>query len=91
MCREKQWVLYILECRDHTLYTGITNDLQKRLAAHSSGTGAKYTRGRGPVTLRYLEQCEDHSHALRRELAVKRLPKGKKIELCNAYARDEVN
>ena len=49
---EKQWVLYILECKDGTYYTGITDDLPRRLAAHRSGKGAKYTRGRGPLLLR---------------------------------------
>lgn len=78
---EKQWVLYILECRDGTLYTGITDDLQRRLKAHNAGKGAKYTRGRGPVTLRYQELCADHSHALRREMEVKRLKRGEKLEL----------
>ena len=65
---EKQWTLYILQCRDGTLYTGITDDLQRRLVAHSSGKGAKYTRGRGPFLVRYTELCGDHSQALRREL-----------------------
>ncbi len=79
---EKQWILYILECCDGTLYTGITDDLEHRLAAHRAGKGAKYTRGRGPLTLRYMENCENHSQALRREYAVKQLTKAKKLELC---------
>lgn len=79
---EKQWVLYILECKDGTLYTGITDDLDRRLAAHRAGKGAKYTRGRGPLTLRYVEKCEDRQHALRREYAVKQLTKLEKIALC---------
>ena len=79
---EKQWVLYILECKDGTLYTGITDDLERRLAAHRAGKGAKYTRGRSPLTLRYVEMCEDHSKALRREYAVKQLTKTEKLELC---------
>ena len=80
---EKQWVLYILECKDGTLYTGITDDLERRLAAHRTGKGAKYTRGRGPLTLRYTEICEDHSHALRREYAVKQLKRAEKLALIN--------
>ena len=76
---EKQWVLYMLECGDGTLYTGITDNLEKRLHAHRSGKGAKYTRGRGPLTLRYTEVCEDHSAALRREYAVKQLSRAEKI------------
>lgn len=78
----KQWVLYILECRDGTLYTGITDDLQRRLSVHGTARGAKYTRGRGPFLLRYTENCDDHSHALRRELQVKRLTRQEKLELC---------
>ena len=80
---EKQWVLYILECKDGTLYTGITDDLEHRLDAHRTGKGAKYTRGRGPLTLRYVEDCENRSQALRREYAVKQLTKAEKLELCN--------
>ena len=85
----KQWVLYILECKDGTLYTGITDDLERRLCAHRTGKGAKYTRGRGPLTLRYTEECEDHSAALRRELTIKRLTKADKLALC-ATKNDEV-
>ena len=70
---EKPWQLYILRCGDGTLYTGIAVDAERRLAAHRSGRGAKYTRGRGPLELVYLEQCPTHSDALRRELEVKRL------------------
>ncbi len=78
---EKQWVVYILECRDGTLYTGITNDLSHRLAMHETGKGAKYTRGRSPVILRYREDCKDHSHALRREYEIKQLDKEQKRAL----------
>lgn len=78
---EKQWCVYILECGDGSLYTGITDDLERRLKAHSSGKGAKYTRGRGPLILRYREDCEDHSTALRRELQIKALKREKKLEL----------
>lgn len=78
---EKQWVLYILECRDGTLYTGITDDLERRLKMHESGRGAKYTRGRSPLTLRYTEPCADHSAALKREIAVKRLKRKEKLDL----------
>lgn len=80
---DKQWVVYILECGDGTLYTGITDRLPQRLAAHRAGKGAKYTKGRGPLALRYLEDCADHSAALKREIAIKRLSKYKKWELCN--------
>ena len=79
---EKQWVLYILECRDGSLYTGITDRLEYRLAAHRSGKGAKYTRGRGPLRLRYLEECADHSAALKRDIEIKKLTRNEKWELC---------
>lgn len=79
---EKQWVVYILECKDGSLYTGITDRLPQRLSAHRAGKGAKYTKGRGPLTLRYLEDCEDHSAALKREIAIKQLTKKEKWELC---------
>ena len=78
---EKQWYVYILECRDGTLYTGITDDLPKRISAHNAGKGAKYTRGRGPVALRYWELCASGTHARKREVEIKRLPRAKKLEL----------
>lgn len=81
----KPWVLYILSCKDNTLYTGITNDLEKRLAAHRAGKGAKYTKGRGPLTLCYLEQCADHSDALQRELQIKGLTRTEKLALCEKF------
>lgn len=82
---DKQWVLYILECKDGSLYTGITDNFERRLAAHGTVKGAKYTRGRGPFVLRYLESCEDKSHALRREIQVKKLTKDEKLILCASY------
>ncbi len=78
---EKQWVVYILECRDGTLYTGITDRLEHRLKAHNEGTGAKYTRGRGPVKLLWQEQCPDHSYALRREIQIKQFTRAEKLRL----------
>lgn len=81
MSMEKQWVLYILECKDGSLYTGITDNLEHRLAVHGTPKGAKYTRGRGPFTVRYTETCESHSHALRREVQIKRLTRQQKREL----------
>lgn len=83
-----KWVLYILECRDKTLYTGITNDLQKRLEAHRLGTGAKYTRGRSPLILRYTEICKDRAHASCREWEVKQLTKAEKLLLCEKGTDD---
>ena len=84
---ESVWYLYILRCRDDSLYTGITTDVEKRLEAHRSGKGAKYTRGRGPLELVYREECGSHSDALKRELEVKALVRVKKIELIEEYQR----
>ena len=77
--------VYILKCRDGSLYTGWTNNIEKRLAAHNSGAGAKYTKGRGPVTLVYLEKLPDRSAALRREAAIKKLTRQQKKELIKTY------
>ena len=85
---ESIWYLYILRCRDGSLYTGITTDVERRLEAHRSGKGAKYTRGRGPLELVYREECGDHSKALKRELEIKALPRAQKEELLGA--RDDI-
>ena len=82
MEEEKQiWYLYILRCRDNTLYTGITVDVEKRFAAHSAGRGAKYTRGRGPLELVYRERCGTHSDALKRERIVKSMRRSQKEKM----------
>lgn len=78
---EKLWKLYILRCGDGSLYTGITNDLVQRLEQHRSGKGAKYTRGRGPLELVYSEECASKSDALKREAAIKALPRTEKMKL----------
>lgn len=78
---EKKWYVYILRCKDDTLYCGITPDLEKRLEMHRTGKGAKYTRGRGPLELVYSEQLPTHSDALKREIAIKRLPRSEKLKL----------
>lgn len=78
---ENSWYLYILRCKDNTLYTGITTDVEKRLESHRSGKGAKYTRGRMPLELVYREVCESHSDALKRELEVKSLTRQEKEKL----------
>ena len=78
---EKVWTVYILECGDGTLYTGITDDLERRLRAHAQGKGAKYTRGRGPLKLRYREELPDKGAALKREYAIKQLSKPEKMAL----------
>ena len=76
------WFVYMLRCADGTLYTGMTDNVEKRFAAHQAGKGAKYTRGRGPLELVYTEQQPDKSGALRRELAIKKLTKQEKLKLC---------
>jgi putative endonuclease len=81
------WTCYLLQCSDQTLYCGITNDLEKRLAAHNAGEGAKYTRGRTPVKLKYSEPCADKSTALKREMAIKQLPRSAKLALCKIRSR----
>lgn len=78
---EKTWSVYILRCRDGSLYTGIAVDVLRRLAMHESGKGAKYTRGRGPLQLVYTEPCADHCQALKRELQIKSLTKVQKESL----------
>ena len=75
------WVVYIVECADRTLYTGITNDLKGRMAAHETGKGAKYTKHRGPLILRYTETVESKGAALRREAAIKSFDRATKLTL----------
>lgn len=72
---------YILRCADGTLYTGWTKDLEKRLAAHNAGQGAKYTRARLPVTLLWYEPHSEQREAMRREAAIKRLRRAEKLAL----------
>ena len=79
------YLVYILRCGDGTLYTGCTNDLPRRLRAHQSGRGAKYTRSRLPVELVYQEAVPDRSAALQREAAIKRLDRVRKLALIAAF------
>jgi putative endonuclease len=74
-------MVYMLRCGDGTLYTGATNDLERRLAAHERGRGAAYTRARLPVTLVWSEPAENRGAALRREAALKRLSRAQKLRL----------
>lgn len=73
------WQLYVAECADGTYYTGIAKDVEKRIEAHNSGKGAKYTATHGPVKLVFQEPQASYSAALRREYQVKTLPKERKI------------
>jgi predicted GIY-YIG superfamily endonuclease len=77
------WYLYLLECCDKSLYTGITLNLQRRIDDHNNGNGARYTRSRLPVSLAYFESCSTKSEALKRELQIKGWTRKKKLALIN--------
>ena len=77
----KQWFVYMLKCSDGTLYTGSTDDGDRRAQVHNSGKGAKYTRMRLPVEVIYSEACESYSAALKREYAIKQLTRKQKLQL----------
>lgn len=81
---EKENVTYIVECRDKTLYTGWTNQLEKRLAAHNEGRGAKYTKSRRPVKLVYREAFATKEEAMRREYEIKQMTRKEKEALIRA-------
>jgi putative endonuclease len=87
------WVVYILECADGTLYTGITNNLEKRLAAHEVGAGAKYTKGRGPFRLVFREDYADRSDASKRERMIKKMSRAEKKTLfvLDKYSLSQIN
>ncbi len=77
------YFVYILECADETLYTGITTDLARRLAEHKNGSGAKYTKSHGAKIIRYSERKKTRSSASKREAAIKKLSREEKIKLIN--------
>ncbi len=81
------WYVYMVRCRDSSLYTGYTDDVDRRAAVHNAGKGAKYTRSRGPVAVVYREECPDKSAALRREWAIKHLTRREKEALVSAYEK----
>ena len=80
------WCVYLLRCGDGSLYAGMTNDLERRLALHAAGKGAAYTRARLPIELAYVEPAADRSAALRREAAIKRLSRAQKLALVERAA-----
>lgn len=80
--------VYMLRCKDDSLYTGYTTDVEKRIKLHESGKGAKYTRGRGPFQLVYKEELTTKSAALQREHAIKKLQRKDKVELINGKKDD---
>jgi putative endonuclease len=77
----QSWFLYILQCVDGTLYTGITTDIFRRISQHENGKGAKYTKGRSPFKIIYTETHNNRSEASKREVEVKRMSRGEKMEL----------
>lgn len=76
------WHVYLLRCRDDSLYCGISNDLAARVARHNSGRGAKYTRSRRPVRVVYARRLKDRSTALKHEYRIKQMSKAEKEKLC---------
>lgn len=88
---DSPWLVYMVECRDGSLYTGITNDIERRLSQHNDGTAARYTRSRRPVQLRYREVCESRSNALVRECAVRLLSPKQKWELIARYEGEKAD
>lgn len=81
------WQVYILECKDGSFYTGVTNNLRNRLACHNEGNGAKYTRSRRPCTLIYFEEFPTESKARKREYAIKKLKRFQKEELIENFPK----
>lgn len=79
--KRRSWCVYMLSCGDGSLYTGSTNDLQKRLKNHEEGKASRYTRSHLPISLVYVEKCSGRSQALKREAEIKNFPKKKKQEL----------
>ena len=86
---DKEFYVYILRCGDGTLYTGSTDNVQKRLQLHRSGRGAKYTRGRGPLELVYVEHLSSRSEALKRECFIKRLTRLQKEHLISGFTNSD--
>ena len=80
------WQIYIIRCRDGTLYTGVTKNIKNRISLHNAGKGSKYTRGRRPVSLVYLEWSADQGSALRREYEIKQLDSGEKQKLITGWS-----
>ncbi|MDF2556784.1 MAG: nuclease family protein [Bacillales bacterium] len=85
---DKTYCVYVLECNDGTLYTGYSNNVEKRVATHNSGKGAKYTRSRTPVTLKYTEIFQSKEEALSAEYRFKRLNRKKKLEIIREKSKE---
>lgn len=84
------YTVYILECTDGSLYTGITNDLAKRFAKHQAGTASYYTRAHKVERIVYTERKRTRGNALKREYAIKQLAKSEKLQLISTYARTQI-
>jgi putative endonuclease len=82
---DSEFYCYMVECADGSFYTGWTKDPERRIKEHNAGRGALYTKWRRPVSLTYLEEVEDHSAALRREHAIKKLTRKQKLALVKEY------
>jgi len=83
------WSIYIVQCADTSLYTGITTDIERRIAQHNAAKGARYTRAKMPVTLVYQEEAKDRSEASKREYAIKQLSRTQKLALVASYQNDD--
>ena len=88
--RKDRFFVYILECSDGTYYTGYTPNIKRRVELHNTGMGAKYTRGRGPVKLVWKKEYQDFKSALKTEMIIKKLTRGRKEELVNGVRLDKV-
>lgn len=86
MAKKMKWFVYMVECSDGTIYTGITNHIEDRIAKHNSGKGAKYTRSRTPVLLKAFWTYKNKSEASKAEYAYKKLAREQKIELIKSQS-----
>jgi|SRR5690625_921100 len=91
MEENKQHTVYMLRCSDHTFYTGYTRDLERRVQEHEEGKGAKYTRGRGPFQVVYIEKYETKEDAMKREYAIKQLSRREKVKLIQEQLKEVMN
>ena len=83
--KQSSWCVYILKCSDNTYYTGITNNIQRRIEQHETNKGAKYTKGRGPFALVYQDKCKNRSEASQKEYAIKKLTLPEKNNLITTH------
>lgn len=88
---DHEHIVYILKCKDNTLYTGYTNDLEHRLKMHTNGKGAKYTRGRGPFQVMFVEKFPTKEEALRKEYKIKQLSRKEKFQLIREKLKEVIN